>query len=188
MIPLLFAITLAHAAENTPASEFESERLRQLKAVKRVYVDKLSGENSDHLRDLLIASLQESGLFILTENPERADATLRGSTQYNAYIDSYQYGDGINSRGSSGSSRSTRNPLRSGSYGVGENESARITERRETAAATLRMVNSEGDVIWSATQESRGAKFRGAASDVAEKIARKLLDDYARARRLTEPK
>jgi len=44
-------------------------------------------------------------------------------------------------------------------------------------------VNTEGDVIWSATEESFGGKFKGASADVAEKIVRKLLGDYERLRK-----
>jgi hypothetical protein len=38
-------------------------------------------------------------------------------------------------------------------------------------------------VLWSTTQESPGAKFRGAGADVAAKIARQLTLDVDRARR-----
>ena len=49
----------------------------------------------------------------------------------------------------------------------------------------MRLVNRDGDVIWSTIQESQGAKFRSAAADVAERIGRQLAADYAKAR---EPK
>ena len=51
--------------------------------------------------------------------------------------------------------------------------------------AAVRLVNKEGDVIWATTQESLGAKFRGASTDVAEKITTRLKEDYARARKLS---
>jgi hypothetical protein len=37
-------------------------------------------------------------------------------------------------------------------------------------------------VLWSTTQESLGAKFRGASADVAGKVTRQLLKDYEAAR------
>jgi hypothetical protein len=43
-------------------------------------------------------------------------------------------------------------------------------------------VNCEGDVIWSTTQESTGAKFHGAMADVADKIARQLIEDVRKAK------
>jgi hypothetical protein len=48
----------------------------------------------------------------------------------------------------------------------------------------VRLVNKEGDVIWSTTQESLGAKFRGASADVADKITARLKEDFERARKI----
>ena len=45
----------------------------------------------------------------------------------------------------------------------------------------MRLVSSDGDVIWSTTQESRGAKFKGASADVADKIVKQLLHDLDKA-------
>ena len=56
--------------------------------------------------------------------------------------------------------------------------------RRHEAVAAVRLVGKDGDVIWSTTQESLGAKFRGASVDVAEKITAKLKEDFERARKL----
>jgi hypothetical protein len=50
--------------------------------------------------------------------------------------------------------------------------------------AAVRLVNKDGDVIWSTTQESLGAKFRGASSDVAEKITARLKEDFEKAKKL----
>jgi hypothetical protein len=55
-------------------------------------------------------------------------------------------------------------------------------ERKHEALATVRLVNKEGDVIWSTTQESNGAKFHGASADVAEKIARQLAADVEKVK------
>jgi hypothetical protein len=52
----------------------------------------------------------------------------------------------------------------------------------------VRLVNKDGDVIWATTQESLGAKFRGASTDVADKITAKLKEDFARARKLAAGK
>ncbi len=50
--------------------------------------------------------------------------------------------------------------------------------------AAVRLVNKDGDVIWSTTQESQGAKFHRASTDVADRIAKKLVEDYDRAKKL----
>ncbi len=72
---------------------------------------------------------------------------------------------------------------RSLSAGVGENESTKIKERKHEAMATVRLVNKDGDVMWSTTQESNGAKFRGASADVADKITKQLAADVERLRK-----
>lgn len=64
-----------------------------------------------------------------------------------------------------------------------ESESFNIKERKHEAYAAVRLCNKEGDVLWSTTQESLGAKFRGAGADVAAKIARQMTLDVERARR-----
>jgi len=168
----------------------EEEHLIQLLAVKRVYVDRLGGgEAANHMRDMIISSLQRSRLFIITENQERADAFLRGSAEDLIFTETFQSSDGITARASVGDSEPysgsrSGTSRRSAAVQVGEHDSRRSTERKHEAAAAVRLVNKDGDVIWTTTQESFGAKFRGASADVAEKIMRALTDDYRRAQRL----
>lgn len=151
-----------------------------LNGVRRIYVDKLSGANSERIRDLLIASLQATGRFQLTENQEKADAFLRGTASDEVYTESRQSDDGINARLSSGASGSGTRRIPSSGVSIGDRESLRTTERRHEAVASLRLVDKEGDVIWSTTQESRGAKFRGASADLADKVAQRLIEDLDR--------
>jgi hypothetical protein len=68
--------------------------------------------------------------------------------------------------------------------GFGENDSEHSVERRHEAIASVRLVNKDGDVIWSTTQESLGAKYHGASADVADKITAKLKEDWEKARKL----
>jgi hypothetical protein len=181
-----------------PLALAQEDLSQQLLTVKRVYVDRLTGgETAAQMRDLVISALQNSKLFVLTENPERADATLRGAAEDLIYTDAFASSEGINIRGSasssSGSSTSSRfngagsgfsdRSGRSASIGVGENESTNVKERRHEALATVRLVNKDGDVMWSTTQESNGAKFRGASADVADKITRQLVSDYDKLRK-----
>jgi hypothetical protein len=202
-IPLFLLI--AASAQDVPPPRLVSASLpgqedlsQQLLAIKRVYVDRLTGgETAAQMRDLIISSLQGSKLFILTENADRADATLRGAAEDLIYTDDFQSSDGVDihsgasSRdGSSAGSRGARNSYyensnngHSISLGAGEHESTNIKERKHEALATVRLVNKDGDVIWSTTQESNGAKFRGASADVAERIARQLGTDYDRIRK-----
>jgi len=169
----------------------ERETLSQLLTLKRVYVDRLAGgETAAQIRDMIISSIQAARLFVLTENPDRADAFLRGSAEDLVFTDTFSSSESIQARGalSTSSPQSRSSSSRRSTYlsaGVGEQESARIAERKHEASAAVRLVNKEGDVIWSTTQESQGGKFRGASADVADKITRQLLADFACARKLT---
>jgi hypothetical protein len=160
---------------------------KQLLSIKRIYVDRLTGgETAAQMRDLIIASLHGAKRYVLTENQERADAVLRGAAEDLIYTDRFASSDSVDMRtgvgaGSRASTR-TSNNARSLSIGVGDKESTDIHERKHEALATVRLVNKDGDVIWSTTQESDGAKFRGASADVADKIARQLTADVERVR------
>lgn len=168
----------------------ERETLRKMLQVRRVFVDRFGGgETAVQLRDMIIHSLQTTKLFIITENEERADAFLRGSGEDLIYTDTFSSSEGLNARtsigvGSNPDRSASNRRSRYGGLSVGENESTRMAERKHEAAASVRLVSRDGDVIWSTTQESLGAKFRGASADVAEKIAKQLLHDYERARQL----
>ena len=177
----------AVTAQNPPSAlAIEENSLKQLLQIRRVYVDRLTGgETAAQMRDILLSSLETSNLFVVTENPERADATLRGAAEDLVFTDVHQSSDSINAHTNFGTGRSTKttSALNAG-FGIGESESEHSTERRHEAVAAVRLVNKDGDVIWATTQESLGAKFRGASRDVAEKITTKLKDDFARARKL----
>ena len=67
--------------------------------------------------------------------------------------------------------------------GVGENESEKISERKHEAMAAVRLVDANGDVIWSTTQESLGRNSRASSADVADKVVKQLLADIEKARR-----
>ena len=175
----------------------QDDLAKQLLSIKRIYVDRLTGgETAAQMRDLIIASLHGAKLYVLTENQERADATLRGAAEDLIYTDQFQSSDSVDLRtGVSSGSRAGRTyggsgSSRSGSIsvGVGDKDSTDIHERKHEALATVRLVNKDGDVIWSTTQESDGAKFRGASADVADKIARQLTADVDRVRQGGEPR
>jgi len=161
-----------------------------LAEVKRIYVDQLGGgPTSDQMRDMLISALQGSGLFAITENPDRADAIVKGSSDDKVFTQDHITSDSIGVH--AGQTSGTHNAVSIGtssssdhsvSAGVTENESSHIQERRHEAVAAVRLVNAAGDVLWSTTQESGGAKFRGAMADIADKIVRRLTEDIKKAR------
>lgn len=164
----------------------EPSETDQLLCIKRIYVDKLGGdETAQQMRDMIISALQQTHMFVITENEARADTFLRGSSEDLVFTEQHSSSDGVNAHvqageGSSGYKAGSSNRSMGGS--IGENESNHSVERRHEASAAIRLVNKDGDVIWSTTQESQGAKFKGSMADVAEKITHKLIDDVNQAR------
>ena len=188
-IPVILAtLGMSAVAADNPSSTaaIEENSLKQLLQIRRVYVDHLTGgETAAQMRDILMSSLESSKLFVLTENPERADATLKGAAEDLVFTEVHSSSDSLNARANVGTGRATSTSRGANAgFGVGENESEHSSERRHEAVAAVRLVNKEGDVIWATTQESLGAKFRGASTDVADKITARLKEDFARARKL----
>lgn len=195
---VLFAFLLITPASQQSADDPdddtppEQQAAEQLSKVRRIYVDVLTGGDAAlQLRDLLMTSLHKSKLFIITEDEDKADATLKGAGDDDVFTDTFQSSEGIDAHTQMGmgSSEGLRNyssssSNHSGALSIGENESSRTEERKHEAIATVRLVSKDGDVIWSATAESLGAKFLGASADVADKIARRLAGDYKAAKQM----
>jgi hypothetical protein len=158
--------------------------------VRRIYIEPLGGgETSGQMRDMIIAALQNSKIFTITDNSDRADAILRGSSDDKVFTEEHNTSDSIGIHATSGSGSSQNNATGIGTSsrqnagaGITDSESSHINERRHEASASIRLIDANGDVIWSTTQESAGGKFRGAMADVADKIARQLVDDTRKAR------
>lgn len=170
-----------------PPEAPEENLMSRLARVRRLYVDQFGGgEGAAQIRDMVIASLQRTGLFVITENPDRADAVLRGSAEDLVYTEVFQSGEAVGARTNAAGGRGSG--IRNRVYGalgagVNESENVRIQERKHEASASVRIVARDGDVLWSTTQESQGAKFRSASADVADKITRQLLMDLEKWRR-----
>ncbi len=147
----------------------------QLPKIKRVFVDRLTGgETAAQMRDLIITALQNSKLFVVTENQERADAVLRGAAEDLIYTDQFESSENVSMRGNSSDSEgvssdqlryngasggNSSRSARSMGSSIGGGDSSEVKERKHEALATVRLVNKDGDVLWSTTQESHnGAK------------------------------
>jgi len=201
IVALFSPISPISPAPVTPArvqpAAIEQENMRQLLMVRRVFVDRFSGgETAAQMRDMIISSLQNSKLFVITESQDRADTILRGSAEDLVFNEVHTSSDSLNVHSSLGTSTTDEeSALRGGTrtedhngrtmgIGAGDSESSHSVERRHEANAAIRLVNKDGDVIWSTTQESMGGKFRGSSADVADKITKRLTEDYERARKL----
>jgi hypothetical protein len=170
-------------ADSTPAAT-------SLLEVKRIYIAPLiGGVGAASLRELIMASLDASKLFVMTDNPDRADAILKGAADDQIFTDTFDIQQGLSARQSLGvgSGRIRSGSGGSAGVGFGDVESRHTKERKHEAYAAVRLCNREGDVLWSTTQESLGGKFRGASADVAAKVARQLTLDMERERRTPAP-
>jgi hypothetical protein len=186
LVAAALAAAFVSAAADSASATIEAGNLRQLLTVRRIYVDRLTGgDTAAQMRDILISSLAGAKLFVLTEKEERADAVLRGAAEDLVFTETHQSSDGINAHVSLSNRTGTGSYAKGGAVGlgIGDNESDHSAERRHEAIAAVRLVNKDGDVIWSTTQESLGARFHGASADVAEKITTQLKDDFDRAGR-----
>lgn len=184
MAALFFALLLL-AGYDAGEKSTEEESSGKLAKVRRIYVDILTGGDSAlQIRDLLMASLQRSKLFLVTEDEDKADATLKGAGSDEVFTDSFQSTEGLNAHSQiGGGAASKTSSARYAGMSIGENESRHSQERKHEAMATVRLVSKDGDVIWSATAESLGGKFLGASADVADKIAKRLVTDYNAAKK-----
>ena len=214
ILPVVILLFAAAGIEKTPVKpaeqpaldtavdvDLEQATLAELAKVRRIYIDILTGgESALRIRDLLMSRIQSTKQFIITEDEEKADAVLKGAGGDATFTDAFQSSDNINAHSqlslpgsnnnnvyNANTGSSTRYSDRiSTSIGAGESESQKIEERKHEAIATVRLVNKDGDVIWSATEESLGAKFMGASVDVVDRIAKKLAADHRRARAQTK--
>ncbi len=182
-LPLsLYLVFCGHLRAQKTGADAGPQSLMQ---VKRIYVaDLKGGPQADALRALIIDSLDSTKLFILTDNPDRADATLKGAADDHTFTDTFNKSETANGHGAVTGSQGgyLARSAASLSEGGGQSDSYDIKERKHEAYAAVRLCNRDGDVLWSTTQESLGAKFRGASADVAAKIARQITLDMERAR------
>jgi len=185
MKPLIFILTILPAAHILPAQESAGgPPIRSLPEVRRIYVAELIGAEADTMRELIIAGLNSTRLFVLTDNPDRADAVLKGAADDKVFTDTLDIQEGISTHQNVGKGSSGYAKAANGMYagvGISDSQSHHSKERKHEAYAAVRLCNKDGDVLWSTTQESLGAKFRGASADVAAKVAHQLMLDTERA-------
>jgi hypothetical protein len=159
---------------------------------------------SKEMQAMVVDSLSKSKVFAVTENRDKADAILKGSTLEKTSQEAHSYSDGTlvgvaqssvngsvhgsSSGDLSGSFDNGTGNINGSSTGYvngsinGSSSSTHMADRTSIssintvndARASVRLINSDGDVIWTTTQESKGAKYKGASADVADKIVKQL--------------
>ena len=186
--------TASKQAEADSAKDLDPER--RLLKVKRVYIESFGDDPiSKEIQAMVISSLTESKKVIVTENKDRADAVLKGSglektsQEIHAYSDSTAAGGaaGGHSGSVSGNWIHGTGSVSGSSSGGFVSRSAAIsdsslnTETIDHARVAVRLVDQNGDVIWTTTQESKGGKYKGASADVAEMVVKQLVRDIEKA-------
>jgi len=191
MFPCFVGFCQSTAPENSvpkPAPDPRAELDAKLLSMKRVYVDSFGDDSvSKSLQAMVINALDESKRFIVTENKEKADAVLKGRSIETTSQELHGTGSGTQVAVAGGSESAHVSSAGGNAHGsfagkaLGIDDSTVSTETITEARLAVRLVSSDGDVIWSTTQESRGAKFKGASADVADKIVKQLLHDLDKA-------
>jgi hypothetical protein len=152
----------------------------KLSTVKRIYVDSFGDDEiSKTLQAMVINALDETKRFIVTENKDKADAVLKGHSLEKTSQEVHASGEGTSVATASGNHSSSGGASHGGFVGkaMGIDDSQLSTETINDARLAVRLVSADGDVIWSTTQESLGAKFKSASADVADKVAKQLVRD-----------
>jgi len=203
----LFVLLQAPVSTSTQASSQEaqlksvpptdSEITEKLLKVKRVYVDSFGDDTrAKQLQAMVINALAESKRFIVTENKGKADAVLKGSALEHTSQELHAIGEGTGVSVAAGAERgsivgdgSTISGSHSGSFGskaLAAEDSQASTETINDARLAVRLVVPDGDVVWTTTQESKGAKYKGASADVADKVVKQLLRDLDKLEKSTD--
>ena len=170
------------------ASSTDEETAAKLSKVKRIFVESFGDDLlSKQAQAMLIDALTKTHRFIVTEKKENADAILKGtglektSQELHATSEATSVGGAAGSHsgsisGNNGSvSGSSSGGFVARSAGIADSQAS--TETINDARMAARLVSSDGDVLWSTTQESKGAKYKGASADVAEKVVKQLMWD-----------
>jgi curli biogenesis system outer membrane secretion channel CsgG len=194
-IPQTAEPVAAQATTATKGANPEADDPTALLKVKRIYVDSFGDDIiSKELQSMIVSSLVATKRFKVTENREKADAVLKGVALEKTSQELHAYGESTSVGGAAGGSHGeisgsvvNGTGTVSGSSGggfvarhMGISDSSASTETIDRARISIRLVNPDGDVIWTTTQESKGAKYKGASADVADLCVKQLLRDVAR--------
>jgi curli biogenesis system outer membrane secretion channel CsgG len=150
--------------------------------VKRIFIESFGDDViSKQVQAMVISSLTESKRFIVTENKERADAILKGTGLERISNEFHSNSEGTAAGGVGGAFSDGAGSVAGRAAAIEDSNAS--TETINDARVSLRLVDKDGDVLWATTQESKGAKYRGASADVAEKVVKQLLRDVEKLKK-----
>lgn len=155
-----------------------------VKDVKRIFVDSFGDDPiAAQIQAMVISQLMQSEKFVVTENRQKADAFLKGAGVEKTSVESHSYESGTAAGRSSGGYSGSIYGSSGGfsSAGAAITDASSSSETVNDARVSVRLVNQDGDVLWATTQESKGAKYKGASADVADKVVKQLIRDVEKA-------
>jgi len=174
----------------------------QLLKVHSIYIENFGDlPEQRKMQSMLIAALLESKKFVITENKDKADVILKGYATETISQENHSYGEATavnksnatisgNSNGQINGNANHISGSSSGhlsgaaaSIGAAINDSSSHTETITDSQVSVRLVNKYEDVIWATTQESKGAKYKGASADAADKVIKQLIHDIEKIER-----
>lgn len=174
----------------------DAELTQTLLSAKRIYVESFGDDTINRtLQAMVMDAIGNSKRFIITENKEKADLLLKGSSlekttqEMHALASSTSVGGAAGGGSSqvSGQANSVGATVSGSSQGgfvarkLGISDSQASVDTVNDARASVRLISKDGDMVWSTTQESKGSKYKGATADVADKIVKQLMRDLAKA-------
>lgn len=174
----------SQSSAQSAATSTDTELAARVLKVRRIYVESFGDDKiSRILQAMVINSLADSKRFIVTENREKADAVLKGTAIEKTSQEVHASGESTAVAGAAGAISGSANRSSASvtgasvAHAAGIEDSVLSTETIDRAAVAVRLVATDGDLIWATTQESKGAKFKGASADVAQKVVKQLLSD-----------
>ena len=188
-------IPTAPAATTAATAKISDPDPAALVKIKRIYVDSFGDDPiSKEMQSMIVSALVGSKRFLVTENRERADAVLKGVALEKSSQEVHAFGESTAVGGAAGGHHGEvsgtvidGNGTISGSsdggfvaHHMGISDSSLNTETIDHARVAIRLVDPDGDVIWTTTQESKGAKYKGASADAAEMCIKQLLRDVGK--------
>jgi hypothetical protein len=185
-----------------PAQSIEAELNARLLKARRIFIDNFGDDAiSKSLHAIVIDAIRSSKRFIVTENREKADLILRGTAIEKTSQEMHALGSATSVAGAAGGgsseisgsatrnsgsiSGSSRGGFRAGAAKIDDSQAS--IETVNDARLAVRLISPDGDVVWSTSQESRGAKYKGATADAADKVVKQILRDLERLEKKVLP-
>jgi hypothetical protein len=174
----------AKPVQTNQQQKIDPEIAAKLVTVKRIYIDSFGDDKeSQQLQAMVIDALVATKRFIVTENKDKADATLKGTGLEKTSQEVHATGEATSVGAASGGASATVNGGSGSASGgfiarhMGTEDSQASSVAVNDARLAVRLISADGDVLWSTTQESKGAKYKGASADVADQVVKQLIRD-----------